>query len=536
MSGVDGSGVVWHRMHPFTPVLGAWRTIAALFFLAIWQVSPRLTSGGGLPAGQTLLAIGGLLLAGAAIGAVYAAIAWRVTRYALDDERVYYQSGVLFRRHRQARLDRVQAVDVIQPLFARLFGLAQLRVEQAGGSDSNVDLAYLTEADAQALRNEILARAAGVAVETVAQTPTGLPPVPVPPEPAAAYPPPPPAVGAAVPPPPSPPAGAVGPPPPPPPSPVSAADAVRRGPSRLAPEAPEHEVLSVPVSRVLGSIALSGTAVMVVLAVVLVVVSVVFGTAGGLGAVFMILIVAGSYVWGRFSGEFAFRAAISPDGIRLRHGLTESRAQTVPPGRVQAVRLVQPLLWRPAGWWRVRINVAGYGANETAKESVLLPVGTRDEALLALWLVLPELGEPDPRAILEAGLAGSGEDGAFVPSPRRARWLDPVAWRRNGLRVTPAGLLLRSGRLARQLDLVPHERTQSIGLTQGPLQRQLGLSSFVVHSTSGPVTPRVQHLDTAVAADFLMVQAERARTARANAGPERWMTRSPQDLNGPPSP
>ena len=39
-----------------------------------------------------------------------------------------------------------------------------------------------------------------------------------------------------------------------------------------------------------------------------------------------------TYVWSRINQGANFRAAISPDGIRLRHGLTEARAQTVPTG------------------------------------------------------------------------------------------------------------------------------------------------------------------------------------------------------------
>lgn len=532
----------WHRMHPVTPVLNAWKTIAALFVLALWQFGPQLTGENGLGAPRALLGIGAVLVVGAVVGSAYAAIAWRVTRYAVDDERVYLQSGVLFRRQRQARLDRLQAVDVVQPLLARLVGLAQLSVEQAGGSDSKVALAYLTEARAHELRNEILARAAGVQFGSADEGPTaedgalgqpppggqvrtGEHPVAEPDRPAGAdrsagtgtptddavaarfgSPP-----GAPV------PSGARA---------AAVATGTARGRPPLAPEAPEREVLSVPVSRVLASIALSGAAIaLLVMVGGLVVVTVWTSSAGPLGALLPMLVAVGSYAWGRFTGEFAFRAAISPDGVRLRHGLTESRAQTVPPGRVQAIRLVQPWMWRGPDWWRVRINVAGYGDSDSTKESVLLPVGTREEALLAVWLVLPDLGEPEPRALLEAGLVGRDDDGGFVPSPRGARWLDPVAWRRNGLRVTPAALLLRSGRLSRQLDLVPHERTQSLGLTQGPLQRRLRLSSFVVHSTPGPVTPRVQHLDAEVAARILLLQAERARTARAAAGPEQWMRR-----------
>jgi putative membrane protein len=62
-----------------------------------------------------------------------------------------------------------------------------------------------------------------------------------------------------------------------------------------------------------------------------------------------------------------------------------------------------------------------------------------------------------------------------------------------------------------------------VGLEQGPLQRRLAVASFVVHSTPGPVSPRVPHLASAVAGRLMDEQATRARTARAAAGPELWL-------------
>ena len=85
-----------------------------------------------------------------------------MTRFAVTDEAVHLRTGILFRQQRQARLDRLQAVDVVQPLLARLVGLAELKLEVAGGSGSAVSLAFLREADAEALRAELLALAAGL--------------------------------------------------------------------------------------------------------------------------------------------------------------------------------------------------------------------------------------------------------------------------------------------------------------------------------------------------------------------------------------
>ena len=84
----------------------------------------------------------------------------------------------------------------------------------------------------------------------------------------------------------------------------------------------------------------------------------------------------------------------------------------------------------------------------------------------------------------------------------------------------------RRGVLVRELDVVPHARTQSLGVRQGPLQRRLDVATFVAHSTQGPIAPSVAHLPTAVAGDLLDRQAERGRAARAARGDldqGRWM-------------
>ena len=468
----------WHRVHPLTPVVRSWQIFAVLLVYLAQDFGQTVVRGdlGESPAGQLsklhgrALAGGGLVaLVVVALGASLAYLSWRFTRYRVTHNALELQHGVFSRRQRQARLDRLQAVDIVQPVLARIFGLARLTLEVAGGGDSRIQLAYLTERQAQRLRNHLLASAAGLRYET-----------------------------------------------------------------DEAPEAPEHLVFEVPLQRLVGSLLLSEAAVSLVgVAVVLIGVAVVFDQFGVAAGSLPAVLGAGSVLWRRFSTGFGFRVATSPDGLRLRHGLLEQRTQTVPPGRVQAVRLRQPLLWRAAGWWLVEVNVAGYGGRQNderhTEAGVLLPVGTRDEAVAVLSFVLPDLGVTDtehPGPVVDAGLSGRLGEGGFAASPRRARWVDPVGWSRNGYRVTSSALLLRSGVLHRRLDVVPHARTQSCGVTQGPLQRTFGLASFALHSTPGPIKPVVKHLDTVVAARLLEEQVRRARMARADAGPERWMESS----------
>lgn len=510
----------WRRMHPVTPAVKGWKVLVAVLAVIVWNSADDVRELAEWLGARAWLFLAAAVVLVGLVGFGYAAIAWRMTRFAVTDDAVHLRSGVLFRQQRQARLDRLQAVDVVQPLLARILGLSELRLEVAGGAGSAVSLAFLREAEAEQLRAELLARAAGL------HRPAGVPPLAVPADvdldagPGAV-----PGTGGA-----HPVADGTGTTAPVPGAPgAPGAPEAARGWTGPAPVAPERPVYEVPVGRLLGSTLLS-SATFWLLGILAAVIALIV-TSGRFESAFALLpalLGVVSYSWTRFNRGANFRAAISPDGIRLRHGLTEARAQTVPPGRVQAVQVTQGLLWRRPDWWRVEVNVAGYGAGseQTHTENVLLPVGTRDDALLALWLVLPDLGTPDPRALVDAGLTGREADGTWAVAPRRSRWLDPVGWRRHGVTVTDRALVLRSGVLVRRLVVVPHERTQSLGLAQGPLQRRLGLASFQLHSTPGPVSPRVDHLDAQVAAGLLDEQSTRARTARAGAGPEQWMRRA----------
>lgn len=469
--------VDWRRLHKVTPFLNAWKAGAVVVGVIAYNLGDDIAQ---LPLAAALrvLAVVGLVLLGAVAGLVYSAIAWRRTRYGLDDESVFLHQGVLWRQQRHVRLDRLQAVDVTQPLLARIFGFASLKIESAGGAGSNLTLSYLTEAEAQRLRNEILARAAGVRTPVAPASTAGAAPAP----------------GAAAP---------------------------------GAPQAPEQQLLELTAGRLVGSLALSIgmiAGVLVLLGVVAVIV--VTGNVSFVAGMLPALLGVGGYVWSRFAGEFAFRVAMSPDGIRLRHGLLESKARTVPPGRVQAVQVSQGPLWRGRRWWRVSINVAGYGPEEQTA-GVLYPVATTEEVARLLPLVLPDIGTARPLEVLAAGMEGSGEAEGFVTSPRRARLFDPLVWRRNGVLVTGTAVLLRTGRLWRRLVLVPHERTQSLSLVQGPWDRRRRLAGIQLHSTPGQVTPQLQHLDVDDARTFLLEQAARAREARRHAGPELWMRPNP---------
>ena len=461
-------GLVWRRVHPVTPLVKGWKAIAVIAAVIAQQLGDNLARGLDLVRGSGLTVLLGGLLAVVLVVTGLSWLSWRMTRYAIDAQAIHLRQGVIFRQQRQARLDRLQAVDIVQPIVARIFGLAELKLEVAGGADSAIKLSFLKESEANVLRNELLARAAGV---VTAERGVDAP-VPAPP--------------------------------------------------------PERHIVSVPLSRLIGSIILTPSMLVVVIVAIAVPAGMII--AGDPGAIVLLPATLFSVVgvlWKEFNQGFNFQAAIAPDGIRLRHGLTEARSQTLPPGRIQAVRLRRRLLWRWADWWRVDVNVAGYGQKQGATETVLLPVGTRDEALLALWLVLPDLGVPDARAFLDAALNGSGSGSAagFTTCPRRSRWLSPLAWRVQGVALTDRAAILRRGRFSRVVEFVPFERTQSVGISQGPVARGFGVATLTLHSTHGAIRPVVDHLAAADVADLANQVVNRSRAARATAAPEQWLSR-----------
>ena len=466
----------WLRVHPASPFVRGWLALAAIVFFFFRDTFERMLQGGPLVDEQLAGRAPWLLLGGGVLllltGAGYV-LSWYFTRYQVAEGYVRINTGFLFKQQRQARLDRVQAIDIVQPLLARIFGLAELKFEVADAGESAVRLAYLRMDEARQLRATILARASGVVPDPAQQ-------------------------GAA------------------------------------AAEAPEHAVLTVPPGLLIGSLLLSEQSVVVVI--------------GGLASValsavtenrsfylFLIPAVLGMVAayWNSINRGYNFTAAISPDGIRLRYGLLDTQAQTLPPGRIQALRVSQPPLWRIFGWYRIQVNVAGYGAagsdGETSSRTTLLPVGTFPDVLTMISLVLPDPGTPDPERIFTAGVAGSGpagsgaDDGGFVTTPRRARLLAPLGWRRNGFTATDTALLIRSGRWWRHLVVVPHQRTQSMAMEQGPLARRFRVVDLVLHTTAGPVSPRLIQAGLDEGRALLDAQAARARAARKRQTSEHWL-------------
>ena len=409
------------RVHPLSPLLRGGLVMVALAFAA----GRQLVEGQGF---NWPLPIVGAIIAAVVL---WAALSWWTTRFRLGTHSLRIESGILARRSRRIRLDRVQAVEVQQPLLARLFGMAELQIETAGGG-TEAALAFLPHAHALALRQELLDRA-GAQREPAVQG----------------------ADGSALP-----------------------ADETSAG------GAPEPTVLHVvpPALLLVSQLVRTGPLVATGATALAVGASVYVGNQP-LGLALLLpmgLAVVGSIVNG-FVAQYGFVLSRTTRGLAVRAGLLNVRSQAIPVDRVQGVVVVEPVVWRWLGWCEVQVTVAGVrsrGDDEARFTSTLVPVIERDAGAR---LAIDALGSGGPSAT------------PLHSPPKRARWLDPVGWPVLRLGTGAGQVVTRRGLLVRRTDVVPRHKVQSCAVVQGPLQRRLGLASLHVHLPSGPVDAEGRH-------------------------------------------
>lgn len=394
-------------------------------------------------------------------------VSWRFSTYRITGEAVESKRGVLFRNHRRAPLERIQSVNLQRSLPARILGLTKIEV-LTGGQGGKVELAYLGYRDAKTVREQILVRAAHER-GAVAASQQGAPD-----------------------------------------------SAMQKFDARLndfidedisAESVAAHTLVRVPVGRLITSILLAWEGVTTVLAIIIAVAaaftglaSVVMrgpdavagiGSAVVFGAVPFVLVMIG-VIFTHFNKGFRFTLSQDGEAVRTGSGLTATSTETIPLGRIHAIEARQPLLWRPFGWWRVRMTLAGHSAaqgGQNTSQNVVLPVGSEADALRVLSTLLPGIDADTAGSLLE-DLSGPGT--GFLRSGRRSGWVLLWGKRRAGIRIADRNsaastLRIRRGALTRSLSIMPMVRAQSIQLRRPLVHRMLGLASLQAHTVMGPV-------------------------------------------------
>ena len=424
------------RTHPLTSIVqGALWAAAASFGL----ISSVLTGDGWGDMGALLslaIALGGGLVVGMGVGF----LSWRFTRYVIDGTELRINSGIITKASRRIPYERIQSVDIAEPLVARLFGLAELRIEMAGGKDSRTSLRFLKLADAHDLRRVLLARAHGESQDD-AQV-----------------------------------------------------------------EEQRSIITVVPPGRVMiGTVLSLDFLLAAVGSVALIVGAIWFGQfVVALGGIIPLGTWLAQIIAKRILQQWDFTLSRGSGRLRIERGLLSRTSQTIPFTRVQGIAIKEPFVWRRFGWLRLEVDIAGYASQGEAEgaesSSILLPISDR---------VLAD-------AVIAELIPGSDVDSLpRTAAPRRSRVFAPIGWRYRWVGANERTFVAREGWIERKTSIVPHHKTQSVELRQGPLQRRRHLATIEVHTPQGPVDADGRNLDERDARAVVLAQLAQARAARS---------------------
>lgn len=455
------SGVALQRLHPFTLLFEALDEGQAL---ALPAVLGGMWAGGGHMARMAVWVL--LLL-------VIPSVIWGVAeyvafRYGLVGDDLVVNRGVWRRQHRVLPLSRVQTVDVRQSAFQRLLGVAEVRVETAGGETAEAVLSVLDVRTAEALRAELLSRRAAT------EQPAG-------------------------------------------PADRGAAVVLARLSTRdLALAGATANEAGVIAALLVGAVELAyqfrlpvpwiGFDPRALLAerpaADLVRAGVVIGVS--------VLLVAWAFsIAGALLTYRGFTLERAGGELRKRYGALTRREVSVPLERVQAVRVEESLLRRALGLAALKIETAGAapGEGQHRGAEAYLPLARAREVPRLLAAVFEDLAygglrfrPVHPRARLRAfvrysvpvlALAAAAvvvfggawlwllvlQPLAFVAASLHTRYL--------GYAVTPGYVALRTGFLTRTTWIVPERRVQTVHLREALLQRRYGLATLGVDTAAG---------------------------------------------------
>lgn len=429
----------FRRVHRLTPLLRLWSVILALIagfalninLKALRDIFAFITGEHrGEALRDTAFALAGFVAVCAVVW-LASGLWWRRMGYQLGGDELSLRRGLFSTQLRTARYDRTQAVDVVEPVIARLFRLAAVRVETAGGQASVIEIAYLKKADAEALREDILARVHG--------------------------------------------------------APTPAADTdidatVTDATATHTPAAPAEEpapVPEIPIARSLIAAALRTSTLFLVGFLIIVVT-----TKLPLSTALPILVGALPNAWNVLDSSWRYTARTDGEVLNITYGLADRRRQSIRLDRIHAVQITQPFLWRPLGWYEVRVSVAGYGASASGKASGstrILPVGTLAQA----------------RQFLPADAAPT------YASPARAKWVSPLDYRQQTVALTGDYVIVRNGRLNRRIKAIHTSHIQELTYRRGPISQALGLATVDLDLVQGPVRMAARNLTLADATALL---------------------------------
>ncbi len=502
------------RLDPRSVPYRAAETVARLVWVVVIF---SVTSSGVDPAfGVPIVVLG--VLAVLAVAAGYQFAYWQRFEYDLTPDTFDIRSGVLSRRTREIPYRRVQNVDISRNVVQRVLGVAEVRIETAGGSDTEAHLRYVSAGEATRLqdelarlkrgREEVDAEPAEATESLYAITPREL-------------------------------------------LLLGAVSVDFRLVSFLSVATP---VFWPTFADTLAPLAPAGAQLL----------SPVLLAPLGVLALYLVSVLVGAVV--AATNYYGFRLDREGDELRYERGLVQRFNGTIPLSKVQTLTVRANVLARLIDHASLAVETAGYAPGDDNGSQSAVPFAERDR-VFALARSVEPFGDPDferppkrarTRYAVRYGIVAVGVVlAAYLVvrfTPLSGAWWGtlvllpavPVAahakWSARGYALQDGHVLTRNGYLVQTVKVVPYYRVQTVIVSQSPFQRRRDLATLVVDTAgSRSLTgrdPRAVDID-ATTADRLgdevesrlyrALATERARRARQSR-PVEW---SPSDERPP---
>jgi len=418
----------------------------------------------------------------------YAVARYLTLEYTLTTDELRVREGILERQERRIPLDRIQDIGFESTILRRALGLVVVMVETASGRGVEARLDALSRADADHLRDVLLAARR----ERTSAAPAG-------------------EGGEAAP---------------------AAATPALPEPEWLVHRSTAGELLLRGVTDLrLSAFVVTGFAALQ-LADQLGIAVKVLGIAGDfqqwlgtLSPLVLVLLLTSlllsviafgvvTATLGNFVQFHGFVLLLRGDVLQRRYGLLTTRQKTLPRVRVQRVTLEQPWLRRLLGYAVVKADSAGgsrqQGEDTSGGWDVVVPltrIAAADALLPALLPGIEQQGfgwrRGSRRLILRTALQGVVLAAVAVPVFWAAwgTWallglavvpvwalLGVLAWHNLGFALGGPFLALRHGIVGRYLAYVPTAKVQAVVVRQGPFSQLLGLADLTVYVAGGSPT------------------------------------------------
>ena len=438
-----------HRLAPLSVFYRAGETVMRLAWLLVIATIGSRSMGVPTEVGV------GVVGAGLVLALVYQFVYWERYEYELTGDTFDIRSGVLSKRTREIPLGRIQNVDLRRNVVQRALGIAEVRLETAGGSETEAQLRFVGEDEAERLRDAVSRRKRGVSDDSAESEPE----------------------------------------------------------AELLFAVTPKELLILGVTSVdLRLLSLASVFLPVLLPSLTdrfgdPLVS--FAMAAPLGA--FGLAVAAAVLSGLYSitNYYGFRLSRAGSELRYERGLLQQFAGTIPLEKVQTLAVTENVLARRLGYASLSVETAGYAPGDSSGSQSAVPIAER-ERVFSLARSVDAFGDPDwqrpPKrararyvvryvslVLVLTGIAYAvdrftGLSYAWyyvllgVP-------LAPVGahlkWRNLAYAVCEDHVLTRAGFWSRETRVVPYSRIQTVVHSQSVFQRRRHLATVLVDTAGG---------------------------------------------------